>query len=239
MLSKNKRCVATFLLAVRRCSSLQPSATAFQRDGVAFVSEFLPPAVFARICDDIRSVRGGMKLEKDSIAVGRLGRYVDSRSEAHDCLTSDAVIQRVSRLVGAPVEPSEYPIELRSYRAGSGMEWHQDDLLYDLPQCELVICIDNSSDSRTEWIDAGGELHAEWTPPNSALLVRAGETGAKHRVQSLKRGERTIIKSVWTTAEAKALESFYQHIDSFPGLRNKERRPKAAAKARRGGNNKR
>ena len=159
------------------------------------------------------------------MAVGRLGHVLDSRQEAYRHLTSDSIVQRVNRLVGSPAKPlvvSEYPIELRMYRVGSSMEWHVDDLLYEEPQCEMVLVLDNTSDSVTEFVDASGELHSEWTPPNSALLVRAG--GARHRVQPLKRGERTILKMVWCVEDAPRLEAnFHTHLDSMPGLRKKQR----------------
>ena len=134
---------------------------------------------------------------------------------------SDAVRAKVARLVGQPMEPSVHPIELRSYGVGAEMTWHRDDQLYDQAQCEVVLCLDNTSDSRTEWIDAGGQSVAEWTPPNMALLVRGGETGAAHRVLPLKRGTRTILKMVWAVPGSTPLPAFYEHFDAFPGLRRK------------------
>ena len=179
-----------------------------------------------------------MKVEKGSIATGRMGRYVDSRSHAHDLLTSEVMVKRMCRLVGAQVEPSEYPIELRSYKVGSGMEWHKDDQLYSVPQCELVLTLDNDSDSRTEWIDARGEHHAEWTPPNSALLVRAGETGASHRVRPLQRGQRTILKMVWASPDCERTDDFYLHLNSLPGLRGGLKQEAAAGGGGAGGGGK-
>ena len=214
--------------AVARCS-------AYEKHGIAFVQNFLPADAFAELCQDTRSLHGKLKAEKGSIAVGRLGRVLDSRSAAHRLLTSDATTERLNRVVGSPsrlLTPSEYPIELRVYRAGAGMEWHVDDALYDVPQCEMVLVLSNDSDAVTEFEDASGALHSEWTPPNSALLVRAG--GARHRVSSLKRGERTILKMVWRQEGSARLEdAFYTHLDSMPGLRAKQR-PKAAESGRRG-----
>lgn len=211
---------------IRRASGLARPATStlYAQNGIAFVTNFLTEQTFEKVKEDCRSLRGGFKLERDSIAVGRMGRYVDSRSVAHELLTASAMCDRMNRLIGGPpFVPSEYPIELRNYRVGSAMDWHIDDQLYDIPQCELVLCIDNSSDSHTEWIDCNGERHQEWTPPNSALLVRAGELGAKHRVQPLKRGERTILKMVWAHPESRRSDDFYTHLDSLPGLRGKQR----------------
>ena len=56
---------------------------------------------------------------------------------------------------------------------------------------QVVLTLDNSGDSVTEWIEADGTLRSAWTPPNSALLVRAA--GARHRVTHLRRGERAHL----------------------------------------------
>jgi hypothetical protein len=44
--------------------------------------------------------------------------------------------------------------KLRLVCVTSGMDWHRDDLLYTKPQCELVLTLENDSDSYTEWIDS-------------------------------------------------------------------------------------
>lgn len=201
-----------------------PVQTPYIRDGARVVRHFLPPPDFERLRERCRRLRPKLKREKSSMAVGRVGCVVDRRSEVHRLLCSEAVRARVSALVGAPVEASPCPIELRSYRVGAEMRWHRDDQLYTRPQCELVLCVENSSDSRTEWIDASGTHSAEWTPPNTALLVRGGETGAAHRVTAVRRGERTILKMVWMMPESTPLPAFFEHFDAFPGLRRKVRR---------------
>ena len=204
----------------------QPSRRSlpYVRNGVRAVQAFLSDGDFARVREECRSLRGRMKPEKDALAVGRVGCYVDRRSETHRILTAEAVAARVSELVGRSMEPSVYPIELRCYRVGAEMAWHRDDQLYDDPQCELVLCLDNDSDSRTEWIDARGEPAGDWTRPNSALLVRAGEAGVAHRVTPLRRGERTILKMVWTVPGSPPRPAFFEHLDSLPGLRRRARK---------------
>ena len=205
------------------------ACTPYMRDGVVFVERgFLAPDDFETVAIECRSLRSKMKLEKNSIAIGRTGYCLTPRSSpnAWDVLTSDSVISRIGRLVGRdpglpPLVADDYPPEVRTYRAGSGMEWHQDEQLYEEPQCEVVLCIENTSDSYTEWEGSGGaeDCHSFWTPPNSALLVRAGPTGARHRVRTLQRGERTIVKMVFSAPGSGRLPEFYAHLDSFPGLR--------------------
>jgi hypothetical protein len=198
--------------------------TAYERDGICAVRAFLPDADFTRVREDCRRLRGKMKREKDCLAVGRAGCFVDRRSETQRILTAAPVVARISRLVGRPMAPSPHPLELRTYRIGAEMAWHRDDQLHDDPQCELVLCLDNDSDSRTEWEDARGERFSEWTGPNLALLVRGGETGAPHRVTPLRRGERTILKMVWTVPGSAPRPELFDHLDSLPGLRRKAKR---------------
>ena len=196
----------------------------YVRDGVCLSRAFLTEAEFAQVRDDCRRLHRKMKREKNSVASGRMGCFVDRRSETHRVLTSTSVVERVARLVGQPMEASPHPIELRCYRVGAEMTWHRDDQLYDAAQCELVLCLQNSSDSVTEWVDGEGQQLSEWTRPNTALLVRAGDTGAAHRVTPLKRGERTILKMVWAVPGSTPLPAFFEHFDAFPGLRRKVRR---------------
>lgn len=60
------------------------------------------------------------------------------------------------------------------------MPWHTDEQLYSSPQWELIYVVENTSDSKTQWLDEEGDTQEEWTPPNSllAVLVRVeGEGG--------------------------------------------------------------
>jgi len=198
--------------------------TPYERDGVAVVRALLSPVELGVVREGCRRLRSRMKPEKDALAVGRVGCFIDRRSEIHAVLTSDAVAARISAAVGRPMAPSVHPVELRSYRRGAEMAWHRDDQLYTEPQCELVLCLENDSDSRTEWIDAQGVHLSEQTRPNTALLVRAGEDGVAHRVTPLRRGERTILKMIWAVPDSAPLPELFEHLDSLPGLRKRVRR---------------
>lgn len=81
------------------------------------------------------------------------------------------------------------------------MGWHVDDCLYEEPQYELIFTVANTSDSYTEWVDEKGQNHKEWTQPNSLLVVQAD--GLKHRVTPVKKGERSILKMIMTSTDAK------------------------------------
>ena len=198
------------------------AATAFARDGALYSHNFLEPYDFDAVRREVRRLRGKMKKEKDSIAVNRHGCCLDGGSIAHECLTSERTARRLNALLGdGPLRPGDYPIEARVYKRGGEMEWHRDDVLYAEPQVELVLTLENDSDSQTQWVDAAGTLHAEWTEPNCLLCVRAGAGGALHRVTPAKRGERTILKAVYTTTLERGDPSAWAHLESFPMSRSR------------------
>jgi hypothetical protein len=70
------------------------------------------------------------------------------------------------------------------------MPWHTDEQLYSSPQWELIYVVENTSDSKTQWLDEEGDTNEEWTPPNSllAVLVRGiheGRVVAAFRARTL------------------------------------------------------
>ena len=118
---------------------------------------------------------------------------------------------RLSSITGQRLFLSDFPLEYRAYPVGSHMSWHRDECLFSVPQVELVLTVTNSSDSATEWQDGRGLVHRQWTEPNSLLLVRAN--GALHRVLPVNRGDRTIIKCVFTSSTER-LPSFEENLQN-------------------------
>lgn len=105
-------------------------------------------------------------------------------------------LNKINKIINKKLFKSSFPIEHRIYPTGSqGMKWHLDTLLYDKPQYEAVFTIYNNSDSLTEWIDKNNKI-SRWTEPNSLLLVKA--QGNYHRVTPIKKGEREILKIIYT-----------------------------------------
>ena len=91
------------------------------------------------------------------------------------------------------------------------MAWHRDEVLFAVPQLELVLTLRNSSDSCTEWIDSDGQLCRAETEANSLLAVRAG--GALHRVTPVRRGERDIVKVVFAFSD-KRTAAFDEYLSN-------------------------
>ena len=222
-------------LASIAASSTTSASTPYARHGISFVREFLSRTDFEQLAAICRPLKSSMKKEVGSIAVGRLGRVLDRRTAGFDVM-STGVVQNVNRHAGSTFGLSEFPVELRFYKRGSSMEWHRDDVLYaPEPQCEVVLTLENSSDAVTEWADAEGELHSHWTPPNSALLVRAGESGARHRVSELKRGERLILKMVFAPAGSERAAGFLDATSKLHGVSPKSARALAGGSASKRG----
>jgi hypothetical protein len=64
-------------------------------------------------------------------------------------------------------------VQVRSYeKFGASMAWHEDDVLYEPPQIEAVLTLENKSDCVTMWKD-GERFHLKETDPNSVLLLKA------------------------------------------------------------------
>tara|TARA_B100000073_G_C23642567_1_gene537266 strand:- start:424 stop:1068 length:645 start_codon:yes stop_codon:yes gene_type:complete len=101
------------------------------------------------------------------------------------------------RLNQSNLMKSDFPIEHRIYpKESEGMMWHSDTLLYQKPQYEAIYTIRNKSSSLTEWKDDTGQLHSQWTEPNSLLIVKA--QGYQHHVTPPVTGEREILKLIYT-----------------------------------------
>ena len=83
-----------------------------------------------------------------------------------------------------------FPIELRLYPTGSkGMEWHKDTSLFK-PDCfEIVLTLENTSDSKFLYSDKS--IHT-----NKNMLTIVKPNSILHKVTPVNKGERLILKFV-------------------------------------------
>lgn len=107
------------------------------------------------------------------------------------------------------------------------MAWHEDDVLYDPPQVEAVITMENSSDCVTMW-KQGEVLKSRETDPNSVLLLEAG--GPLHCVTSLKRGRRLILKCAYRASNATFRQGVHKDQFGTSKIRNKKNATKRKRK---------
>mmetsp|Transcript_4445 Transcript_4445/g.10866 ORF Transcript_4445/g.10866 Transcript_4445/m.10866 type:complete len:183 (-) Transcript_4445:318-866(-) len=160
------------------------------------------------------------KLKGDhSIAAGRLSAMVPFNNDAYKTFAGEAVVGRLRALVGGDfLACGDYPVEVRLYRPGSHMPWHQDVKLYEQPQYELIYTVSNSSDATTEWRGSDG-VHYSITPPGDSLLLFRADA-AWHRVVGSTVGERVIIKALYATAADFAkTDAFAEIMASAPWRR--------------------
>jgi hypothetical protein len=151
--------------------------------------------------------------ERRACARQRLGVMVDPTHVVHRAFMNRKVADRLGALTGeSSLLPADVPVEFRVYPSGSCMDWHQDVALYVEPQYELVFTLENSSDSQTQWQDDAGRRRGGWTEPNSVLMVRAEHV--VHRVTPVTRGERSIVKFVYTTTLDKT-DEFYDNLTTY------------------------
>ena len=181
-----------------------------ERLGVAYVPAFLPAGEFQEVREECRALRGRLGSETNAVAHGRRVLPLDAAlaPATYSAMGSPGSLGRMLTLCGQPVELGEFPIEYRVYPRGSSMDWHLDESLYVEPQYEVVLTLENTSNSYTEWKDLEGGRRREWTEPNSAIIIQA-ET-ALHRVTAIGRGERSILKLLYTSTDEK-LAAFHEN----------------------------
>mmetsp|Transcript_23367 Transcript_23367/g.60975 ORF Transcript_23367/g.60975 Transcript_23367/m.60975 type:complete len:244 (-) Transcript_23367:43-774(-) len=186
---------------------------AFARDGLCVVEDFFDEETFAA-CQRAARRQKELKPETlESVAVGRLGCFLEPRDPVVVALSRPDSVERLRRICGDDrLEPADFPVELRRYPVGSSMGWHKDEVLYEEPQLEVVLTLENTSDSQTRWERADGSVRGAWLPPNSLLLVKA--EGATHGVTTVRRGDRLIAKFVLTASPIK-LQAWYDNILSY------------------------
>jgi len=192
--------------------------------------------------------------ERSSIAQNRLGVTLtrDQTSETFRILEDGSIFELVQRLADFSNDKckkrnielaSEIPVEVRLYeQVGASMAWHQDDVMYEPPQLELVFTLENNSDCVTMWkkqpkstnddsFIQNDEIYSQETHPNSLLLLLAG--GPDHCVTSLKRGRRVILKCAFVYEGATYIgEENYSLFGKTKGKKNAKRISKSKKRRR-------
>ena len=111
-----------------------------------------------------------------------------------------------------------YPIEIRKYPTGSkGMQWHKDLSLFS-PDCyEVVLTLENTSDSKFKYdfINRKSLL----TKANTLTIVKPN--GVLHKVTPVNYGQRVILKFVVEFLDEKGndaipLKTFKKEIKKCP-----------------------
>ena len=183
---------------------------------VWYLPNFLDDDAFAAVKAGCEKLRKRMRSDH-SFATGRLSAVVPPTSEAYAALCNARALRKLRDASGRlNLVLGDYPVEARLYRPGSSMDWHQDVVLYERPQVELIYTVTNDSDARTEWVGSDGVRRGLAPPANSALAFTAG--AAWHRVVGSSEGTRTIVKALYVEDFAKT-DAFAEVMEEAPWRR--------------------
>ena len=178
------------------------------KNDIYYIEDFFTPNEFEIITKHLKTIsRKDLKNEKFRL-VSPL-----NNTKISNILYSQHTINKINKIVGKKLFKSDFPIEYRIYPTKSpGMQCHTDTLLYNLPQYEAVLTINNTSDSYTTWYSYNKEEHKIYTKPNSLLLVKA--KGNRHCVSPINKGERTIMKYIYTQSD-KYNDNYVRELTRF------------------------
>lgn len=111
------------------------------------------------------------------------------------------------------INDPDFPIEYRKYpNKSSGMNWHEDLSMFS-PDClELVLTIENKSNSKFLWNENGKIKNIK--PEENTLIIVKPST-VLHSVSKVN-GFRTILKYIIQFENSIKKESFYAQIKNCP-----------------------
>lgn len=149
---------------------------------------------------NIKNFTDKLSLYNDPRSKDRLSTCIDINKykQFYDLIYKNKkFINTIKNIKNSNLKIKEYPsfpIEFRKYFTGSqGMAWHTDTSLFTPDAFEIVLTINNSSDSSFEWIE-NGIVNKFYPKENDLVIVRP--QSVQHRVTSVNVGERTILKFV-------------------------------------------
>lgn len=133
---------------------------------------------------------------------------------------NEALRLLVGSIVGTPVHPADFPIELREYGPYSrGMGCHSDIQMYKelKSNFELVVTVSNKGECEVYWYDRNNIKHSVWPEPNSLTIVHPN--AAVHCVSPTKGGPREMLKFIMVGSFDKS-HSFYDYVENRCGSHN-------------------
>ena len=163
---------------------------------VYFFTDVLSQEEYNNILEECNILKPYLK-EDNSKIVKRKTIIIDKNSYLNTIFYSNKFLNYLYKILGFKVKSSNnLPIEFRIYEKGGKMDWHRDDVdkvVNNCPQIEIVFTLENTSDSKTLWIDDDTNKKHEIITKNNSIIITQGN-GAYHMVTPVSTGYRSIIK---------------------------------------------
>lgn len=155
-----------------------------KNEDLVVVEDFFDPPTFAKIQKEAARIwrdDAGMEPNCNLDGRDRLGGYVlddrDREGSFYELIYANPALQFwVSSVFGKRMWPSDFPLELREYGAGSkGMGCHRDLQLFgdDMIDAEFAFTVgNNSTEHEVVFFDLKGDKHSLKPKPNTLLMVK-------------------------------------------------------------------
>jgi hypothetical protein len=209
---------------------------------IVYVADIFDDWTLAKLKEEVSRLWASGDLEPNCNLNGhdRLGGYVhftsgeppgDQQTSLYSLIYGNEPLRLwMSGLVGTPLFPADFPIELREYGNHSrGMPCHADVQMYAnvSSNIEVVVTLSNHGSCEVSWFDRNNVRHSVRPDANSITLVQPD--AAIHCVSDTKGGFREILKFIMV-GDYRKHSSFYHYIENKCSKRNPN---VSAVKARR------
>jgi len=163
---------------------------------VYFYKNILSQEEYDNILEECKKLKPYLNEENTEFTT-RKKKVVDKSSYINSIFYGDKFLNYLYKILGFRVKPSvNLPIEFRIYENGGKMNWHRDyvdKVVKNCPQIEIVFTLENTSDSKTVWIDDDTNKKHEIITEKNSIIITQGN-GAYHMVTPVSTGYRSIIK---------------------------------------------
>ena len=209
---------------------------------IVYVTDIFDDWTLAKLKSEVSRLWTSSDIEPNCNLNGydRLGGYVhftsgvppgDQQSSLYSLIYGNEPLRLwMSAIVGTPLFPADFPIELREYGNHSrGMPCHADVQMYAnvSSNIEVVVTLSNHGLCEVSWFDRNNVRHSVRPEANSITLVQPD--AAIHCVSDTKGGFREILKFIMV-GDYRKHSSFYQYVDNKCSKQNPNVK---AVKARR------
>ena len=180
---------------------------------LVIIKNFYSPSQFNKIK---KLVQKNKQFKNDQRVSSRktICLFENENKQLYNHIYNNKLNKIIKNLTQHTMIPSDYPIEYRMYPTGSsGMQWHKDLSLYKKSYYEAVLTIENNSDQQFKYIE-NGQIKTIYPEANTLVLVQP--KSILHKVTSISKGIRTIIKFIVLYNDQKKNYHYYEQLNKCP-----------------------